>query len=370
MRTITMFMAALLAVGCASAPKKRAETATSPERDVEASEEVDDRTTTAAARAGTTVFEVTEEEVQFQSAGVKLDGTLLRPTGVAKPRAGVVIVHDYGPLGRDGTMKTAFATSLPAEVAVYRTIAEDLAAAGYAVLLYDKRTCVQGAAAWCRYPRTHLDVDDGMGEALLDDAKAAAGFLKSNLSLDLVHWVGHGQGAQIAMVAASSDSNVVLLAPTTRRLDELMQWQTARSIELLDAELAKVGDTPEGDLLLQRKKELAAQAKAQTDGLAELKDGKAKGEILGIDVETWRSYRALHEKFVESLGERGATAIVGTADYDADPDAVAELRAAMEGRGSVVEIDGLTHLMVAIGEEADPTVVSPRVLDVVVGAMD
>ena len=75
---------------------------------------------------------VATRDVSFHSAGYRLEGTVTSPE--QRPSsAGVLIIGGSGPIDRDGASRVA------ATPPVYRWWAEDLTAAGFATLRYDKR---------------------------------------------------------------------------------------------------------------------------------------------------------------------------------------------------------------------------------------
>jgi alpha-beta hydrolase superfamily lysophospholipase len=157
---------------------------------------------------------VRAEEVKFDSAGLKLAGTLLLPKLAAGQRApAVLIIPAMGQATRDG-VKAGKAMHHS-----YRDLAEHLAAQGMIVLRYDKR-CI--GASECR-PR-------GTFEDYVGDAQAAVAFLRQRAEIDpaRVALFGHGEGGFFASVIASQDeklAGVVLVSAPGRTLGKLLREQ-------------------------------------------------------------------------------------------------------------------------------------------------
>ncbi|MEO5728346.1 MAG: hypothetical protein ABI134_35845, partial [Byssovorax sp.] len=71
-----------------------------------------------------------------------LGGTLTLPARDDGERVpAVVIVHGSGPMSRDGVMRGQIGLGFGFELPVYQRLAAALAARGFAVYRYDKRTC-------------------------------------------------------------------------------------------------------------------------------------------------------------------------------------------------------------------------------------
>ena len=313
--------------------------------------------------------EVNEQEVEFSSGGATLKGTLLGPAGGDASR-GVVIVHDYGPMGRDGIVRESFATSLPVEVPLYRYIGEALASRGFLVLLYDKRTCLAEVNPSCSYPRDYVEGHPALGDALVEDAVAATKLLRRH-GAEQIHLIGHGQGAEVAVAAAGATDadKVVMLAPSAYPADEVVLWQTRESMALLRAHIEKVGDNAEADLARQQLRAVEKQAAEQRAAFEALRAGSSNDEeVLGISADAWRSYFALHSKYMDTLrsGELEVLAVLGDADRDYPPDSATRLQAVLRDEGAFALVSEVGHQMVGFGRTDDPTVVSPTVVELVI----
>lgn len=319
---------------------------------------------------------VTDEPVTFSSGELTLTGEIVRPDETNEPTRGVVIVHDVGPMGRDGMIGDLFGVQLPVEVPVYRLLAESLASRGYVVLVYDKRTCVKGSSPWCNYPRDFVEQRDDLAGALVSDAVAAGEFLASRDDVADVAFVGHGQGAEVALVAAhQTDAPLaVLLAPTAYGPDELVLHQTQQSMVLVRQRLEKIGDQPEADLLKKDLAELEKQAAMQREQFAQISKERHEASILGLPAATWRDLVDLHRRFLDLVRDTSIPvyAIMGDTDPgepDDGPQRIEKL-VGPHGAGAFILVPDLTRAMVAIGENDDPTVLSPVVAGHVADVLD
>lgn len=165
---------------------------------------------------------VRTEEVKFESAEIKLAGTVWWPKLEAGRRAPVVLILvDGGATPRDGV------TAGQAKHYTYRDLAAHLAGRGLAVFSFDKR-CV--GASECRSRATFED--------RISDAQAAVAYLRSRPELDpaRVAVFGHGEGGFIGAVVAAQDEKiaaVVLAASPGRTLGKLLREQAQRSFSEL-----------------------------------------------------------------------------------------------------------------------------------------
>lgn len=314
--------------------------------------------------------EIAEDQVTFSSNGDELRGSVLRPEGSDEPRPGIVIAHDFGPLSRDGLIEGGFGLKLPVIVPVYRSLAESLAERGFVVLIYDKRTCVEGAAPECSYPRSYIE-REAMATTLVEDLHAAALSLNEREDVASVTLIGHGHGAEIAVAAAAIDGDfepdqVVLLAPSARSVEERVRFQTATSVKLLDAQIAELGDTTQADLLKRRRSTARQTLDELEAGFEAIDSGKTDGAVLGLPGTTWMDYRSVHARYVALMksGETPIFAIMPAVDPGAPPDDAERLAGWLGADSGAVEtIDGLSPAVVEVGEDDDATVVSPRTIE-------
>lgn len=147
-----------------------------------------------------------------------LAGTLWHPTG-SDATPGVVLVQGSGPTDRDWNNPL-----VPGEIGSGRRLAQHLAAAGFAVLAFDKR----GVGA--------SPADPKLSEAaLMSDLAAAFEFLQAHPRTGhcAVGIVGHSQGAALALGVARSRTDVAalaLLAGSGRSTRALIREQVAKNL--------------------------------------------------------------------------------------------------------------------------------------------
>ena len=145
----------------------------------------------------------------------KLHGTLTVPAGGAQ--TALLLIAGSGPTDRDGNNRLGIRCD------AYRLLAEELTAAGYAVLRYDKRAI--GSSQLddpTQLPELTLDqyIDDA---AALADYLAGEGFRRVVLA-------GHSEGALIASVAAQRSpavAGIISLCGAGYPLDEVLRLQMA-----------------------------------------------------------------------------------------------------------------------------------------------
>lgn len=153
-----------------------------------------------------------EVEVQIGEGRWRVGGTLTLPEGEERVPA-VVLVHGSGPHDRDATI----GPNRP-----FRDLAGGLAARGVAVLRYDKRTRVHGAAM----DAASITVE----EEVIEDALAALDVVRAHprIDPDRVFIAGHSLGAMLAPEIAQRDGRVagaILLAAPARPMWEVLASQ-------------------------------------------------------------------------------------------------------------------------------------------------
>ena len=146
-------------------------------------------------------------QVEVQVAGaVRLAGTLALPDR-AGPHPGVLLVAGSGPVDRDENAPRL-------RLNIFRELRSVLAAAGLAVLSYDKRGT--GASAGSL-------LSSGLSD-LVSDARCALAHLAGGTEVDAgrLFVVGHSEGGLIAPLLADQPGvcGLVLLCSTHRPLQE------------------------------------------------------------------------------------------------------------------------------------------------------
>jgi pimeloyl-ACP methyl ester carboxylesterase len=131
------------------------------------------------ARAAEPVLPYDAQDVSFRNGGVELKGTLCLPRGPGRHGA-VVLVHGSGPETRWGTN---------------RYIADRLARAGIAALIYDKRGSGASGGDWRTASFEDLARDALAGIDLLD--------ARSDIDPARIGIHGHSQGGAIGPLAAT-----------------------------------------------------------------------------------------------------------------------------------------------------------------------
>lgn len=160
-----------------------------------------------------------ERDITIETDGFKLPGTLTLPK--ADVAAGkckvpcVILVHGSGPNDRDETI----GPNKP-----FRDLAYGLAERGIAVIRYDKRTKVYGAA--CVPVGREMDFD----VEVVDDALSAVKLAKTlpEIAPDSVFVLGHSLGGLLAPRIAQRSpglAGIILLAGPARPLADLMVEQ-------------------------------------------------------------------------------------------------------------------------------------------------
>jgi pimeloyl-ACP methyl ester carboxylesterase len=190
---------------------------------------------------------VAARDVAFQSTGYRLEGTMTRPEH-RPASAGVLIIGGSGPIDRDGASRAA---STPP---VYRWWAEELGAAGFAVLRYDKR--------FLTHPQIDIAAFDQVAQ--IADALAALAFLRSapEITGRGVFVIGHSEGGSLAPVVAlraGASAGVLVVNTVVFPVDELLVAQLDANPTVPKAVVAdtryqldriKAGSFPRGGLLL------------------------------------------------------------------------------------------------------------------------
>ncbi|WP_303312363.1 S9 family peptidase [Hymenobacter sp. BT730] len=156
---------------------------------------------------------------------LRLGATLTMPNGPG-PFPAVALVSDLGAQDRDASQE---------QYRMFAILADYLTRRGFAVLRYDDRGVGQSNGKY--YAATTAD--------LVTDAQAAMGFLRAHYRVkkDKVGLIGHGEGANIALLAAAQPKGpdfVVSLAGSGQTGQAVMQQQQVEIMRLIGANANQV----------------------------------------------------------------------------------------------------------------------------------
>ena len=161
-----------------------------------------------------------ESPYTIRSAGLELAGTLTIPRGVTKPVPVVVIIAGSGPTDRNGNSMMGIRPNS------YAQLAWRLAERGIASLRYDKRG-LPGTRG--TFDMTKMTLAD-----FAADARAAAESLSRDRRFARVLFLGHSEGASLALIAAGQGAPVVGVIHVSglgRRTGEVLREQLSKQFD-------------------------------------------------------------------------------------------------------------------------------------------
>jgi hypothetical protein len=240
--------------------------------------------------------EVASTDISFEGDGLTLKGTMDRPRGIDDPVPGVVIIHGSGPSSRVGTAPGQLGYTFPSDIDVYKDLGQGLAAKGYAVLRYDKRTC--GPFNNCNdngypAPSGESSVDRFYTDALdAVDALAA----RQDVDSDEIYVIGHSQGAKMAVKAAADRPEVVAgsvsLSGTPAPIDELYRYQYEYLLRAYQ----------DSGLSEEEARSQLSSLLSTVENLEALAEGSFEGDTIdGLGVAFWQSWVDLHGDVTEAV---------------------------------------------------------------------
>ncbi len=155
-----------------------------------------------------------EEEITFGKDGWLLQGVLSYPND-GKQHPVVIIVHDSGPVDKDGAKGAT---------RIYKDLAWGLASKGICVFRYDKRSFTHGARL---YMENYQGISYTSKDETVDDAIAAFNLMKQSSKADstAIFLLGHGQGGMLLPMVASSTKGLkgfVLLGANARSIQDVL----------------------------------------------------------------------------------------------------------------------------------------------------
>ena len=158
------------------------------------------------------------EDLDFQSQGVSLAGTLVSSTQNKTPIT-ILMLHGSGPMDRDENMKGM-------KLDVFRTFADDFGRAGIGSFRYDKRGCGKSGGIY----KTIAFRD------LIDDACAAVDMLVRRRATGKILLFGHSEGTILAPLVAHRRPEVcglILLCPTVQPMENTLMAQAVHLDEMV-----------------------------------------------------------------------------------------------------------------------------------------
>jgi len=231
-------------------------------------------------------------DVSFSGPDFDLVGTLSLPDRADDTTRvpAVVLIGGSGALSRDEVLRGQLAMTFGFALPVFKLLASDLTASGFAVLRYDKRSCgVFNSCATNDYPAPtdEVTIDD-----FVADAVAAVQYMTTLPEVDAsrISVIGHSEGGslvpKILERAAMVRSGIMLSGPY-RPIDEIIEAQLQFVREILTQEGVSSETTEEE---LQSFSELSV-------ALNEMRAGTYEGGPVGGAAETfWLSLMRLGDE--------------------------------------------------------------------------
>jgi dienelactone hydrolase len=156
-----------------------------------------------------------ETKIPFGKEGWKLPGILSYPNDTNKHPL-VIILHDSGPLDKDGTKGGS---------KIYRDIAWGMASQGICAFRYSKRSNVHGSRL---FMETYKGLPYTAQDEIVDDALAAIKLMSINEHVDAtqIYIIAHGQGGMMAPLILKQNTipieGLILLGANARPLQDVM----------------------------------------------------------------------------------------------------------------------------------------------------
>lgn len=288
-------------------------------------------TAAAVPRPAYVATPVEEKDVTIVSGRFRLGATVTRAKGATARLPGVVIVGGSGPTDRDGEVGGA---------KVYRDLAVGLAAKGFAVLRFDKRTyAYRGEIATLEPDRM------GLREEYLDDTMAAVRLLAGDPWVDAsrLTLVGHSLGAWVLPLVvealgpdAGMVKRLVLVAPPGRDMGAILVRQLRFRLSLLPGE-------PDLERTI---------AAVEAAFAAYHATGRMPGPVLGGGAAYWQDVLAADPIGAASRLSQPLTILRGAKDFQVDASDLADWQRALGGKSGVTfgTLAGLNHLLVDVPE--------------------
>lgn len=169
-----------------------------------------------------------DENINFQSDNLTLNGTLSIPENGNSPYPIAILVHGSGASDRNQTSTLSGGNSLclypdlfNQTIRNFEDIAQYLSENGIAVLRYDKRTFTHGQT---------LSAAEILVSDFIIDVESAIEYCQTRTELDLnnIFLIGHSQGSSLIPIAAINSESIkglISLAGPTTPIDSLLPEQ-------------------------------------------------------------------------------------------------------------------------------------------------
>jgi len=310
--------------------------------------------------------EVTTQDVSFPTRGqttglTQLNGTVYLPQGLDGPRPAAILVHGSGPSDRRGASPGELVSPMYlTELAIFESLAMELAEQGLVVLSYDKRSCGR-----C-YPEFHGSVDyrTFRFQFLLDDARAGIDWLEAqdHVDGDAVVVLGHSQGGGFAPHIAAADDRVVaavMLAGFVGTFREALTSQLESTADIRRKQWDYLGAW---NVDLQ-----VAGYRACLDKLDAAYDPDDFCIGGGTTLQAIAEYDELNEKTLDVIAglDKPLCALNGTVDRNVGPEQLMAIREASRGDAEFHLLSGVGHGLRNLVEPSNPPIIDPQVSEVI-----
>ncbi|MFU8840724.1 MAG: alpha/beta hydrolase [Nitriliruptoraceae bacterium] len=284
------------------------------------------------------------EQLVIPTGDLELAATLHLPAA-EPPFPAIALIHGSGPLPRQGPVVGQLGLTFPSAIPIYEQLAVGLAERGYAVLVWDKRTC--GPFNGCGSNDYPAPSDDLTVDAFRDDAAAALDVLADLEEITEVVVLGHSQGgtfaAQLAVDHPSVDAAVLLTTPEAT-IDRVLDAQADKLAEL-GAAAGQPGASV--DDAVAELRAIAAEVTAVGDGVLTGQD------IGGASRLFWASWMAAGRDAAARLADAEVPVLVlgGDADWNVAPALVEPWQDRLPADGELEILPDLTHALTRLDEQ-------------------
>ncbi|HUC84912.1 MAG TPA: alpha/beta fold hydrolase [Candidatus Acidoferrales bacterium] len=277
---------------------------------------------------------MTERQVQFESEGRRLSGTVTLPDA-AERRPAVLLICGSGQLDRDESAPQL-------RMDAFRQIAAHLGEHGFGSLRFDKRGVGKSEGNFW---------ETGFSDNVVD-AHAALNCLRSQAGVEpgRVFVLGHSEGASIAMRLAGGGADMagaILLAGTAHSGEECLVWQAARIVEGLRGFNKWLIQLLHIDVLKSQRKAL--------DKIKKTKKNCIRLKLIKkLNAKWFREFLAYDPAQDLARMTVPVLAITGSKDIQVNPEDLKVMAKLIPGSFEFQEIPDVTHLLRA--EPGEPSI--------------